>query len=111
MASSKEELDHISSQLSVLQRSEISNPPTFGARIMNLIMNDPAMFDQWKEDIRTMSFRIVGGTARSKVMLVYGSDHIVSTLQIEMRKQLRDRLENKFKTPGSWEHITKQIGM
>lgn len=29
---------------------------------------------------------------------------------IEMRQALRDRLE-KLETPGTWDHITRQIGM
>jgi aspartate aminotransferase len=78
---------HVASQLAVLQRSEISNPPAYGARIANLILNDRDLFAEWETDLRTMSGRI-----------------------IEMRKGLRSRLEAK-KTPGSWEHITSQIGM
>ncbi|KAL1885906.1 Aspartate aminotransferase, cytoplasmic [Paecilomyces lecythidis] len=78
---------HIASQLAILQRSEISNPPAYGARIASLVLNDSKLFAQWEEDLRTMSGRI-----------------------IEMRKGLRSRLEAKG-TPGSWDHITSQIGM
>ncbi|KAI9375339.1 aspartate transaminase [Aspergillus egyptiacus] len=78
---------HVASQLAILQRSEISNPPAYGARIASLVLNDPELFRQWEEDLRTMSGRIV-----------------------EMRTGLRERLEAK-KTPGSWAHITDQIGM
>lgn len=78
---------NIASQLTLLQRSEISNPPAYGARIVSLILNDPKLFAQWEEDLRTMSGRI-----------------------IEMRKGLRARLEAKG-TPGTWDHITSQIGM
>ncbi|KAL4983478.1 pyridoxal phosphate-dependent transferase [Aspergillus falconensis] len=78
---------HVASQLAILQRSEISNPPAYGARIASKILNDPALFAQWEDDLRTMSGRIA-----------------------EMRKGLRQRLEEK-KTPGSWNHITDQIGM
>ena len=78
---------HIASQLAILQRSEISNPPAYGARIASLVLNDPALFTQWEEDLRTMSGRI-----------------------IEMRKGLRERLEAKG-TPGTWDHVTSQIGM
>ncbi|KAJ9318548.1 hypothetical protein DTO271D3_1210 [Paecilomyces variotii] len=78
---------HIASQLAVLQRSEISNPPAYGARIASVVLNDPKLFTQWEEDLRTMSGRI-----------------------IEMRKGLRSRLEAKG-TPGTWDHITSQIGM
>ena len=78
---------NIASQLSTLQRSEISNPPAYGARIASRVLNDPKLFAEWEDDLRTMSGRIQ-----------------------EMRKGLRQRLEAKG-TPGSWEHITSQIGM
>ncbi|KAF9886698.1 Aspartate aminotransferase, cytoplasmic [Aspergillus nanangensis] len=78
---------HVASQLAILQRSEISNPPAYGARIASRILNDPVLFAQWEDDLRTMSGRIA-----------------------EMRTGLRQRLEAKG-TPGSWQHITNQIGM
>ncbi|EED18540.1 aspartate transaminase, putative [Talaromyces stipitatus ATCC 10500] len=80
-------IQHIASQLAILQRSEISNPPAYGSRIASIILNDPKLFSEWEEDLRTMSGRIA-----------------------EMRKGLRSRLEAR-QTPGSWEHITSQIGM
>lgn len=78
---------HIASQLAILQRSEISNPPAYGARIASRVLNDPTLFAEWEDDLRTMSGRIQ-----------------------EMRRGLRERLEAKG-TPGSWDHITSQIGM
>ncbi|OJJ01346.1 hypothetical protein ASPVEDRAFT_82870 [Aspergillus versicolor CBS 583.65] len=78
---------HVASQLAILQRSEISNPPAYGARIASKVLNDPSLFAQWEDDLRTMSGRIA-----------------------EMRSGLRQRLESKG-TPGSWRHITDQIGM
>lgn len=77
----------VGSQLAILQRSEISNPPAYGARIASLVLNDEKLFAQWEEDLRTMSGRI-----------------------IEMRKALRSKLESAG-TPGTWNHITDQIGM
>lgn len=85
---SKEAADRVKSQISVLQRSEISNPPTYGARIVSLILNDEALFAEWKRDIVTMAERI-----------------------ISMRKELFRLLTEELKTPGSWNHITDQIGM
>ncbi|KAM5437777.1 Aspartate aminotransferase, cytoplasmic [Microsporum ferrugineum] len=84
---SAEALSNVASQLAILQRSEISNPPAYGARLASLVLNDPALFKEWEEDLRTMSGRIV-----------------------EMRQGVRDRLEEKG-TPGTWDHITNQIGM
>lgn len=77
----------ISSQLAILQRSEISNPPAYGARIASLILNDDKLFMEWEANLRTMSGRI-----------------------IDMRKALREKLEG-LGTPGTWKHITDQIGM
>jgi aspartate aminotransferase, cytoplasmic len=77
----------VASQLAILQRSEISNPPAYGSRIASIVLNSPELFSEWEEDLRTMSGRI-----------------------IEMRKALQGHLE-KLGTPGSWTHITSQIGM
>ncbi|TVY32202.1 Aspartate aminotransferase, cytoplasmic [Lachnellula subtilissima] len=86
-ADSQKTIGRIASQLTVLQRSEISNPPAYGARIAGLVMNDEALFAEWEENLRTMSGRI-----------------------ITMRKALRSKLE-ELDTPGTWNHITDQIGM
>jgi len=88
ITSTKVEAERVKSQLSVLQRSEISNPPSHGARIVSLILNDPQLFEEWKRDIKTMAHRI-----------------------IDMRKQLFELLTHKLKTPGNWDHIVNQIGM
>ncbi|KAI5861585.1 pyridoxal phosphate-dependent transferase [Durotheca rogersii] len=77
----------IASQLAILQRSEISNPPLYGARIASTVLNDPKLFAEWEENLRTMSGRIIA-----------------------MRKALREKLE-ELGTPGTWNHITDQIGM
>ncbi|BGP38425.1 Aspartate aminotransferase, cytoplasmic [Rhodotorula kratochvilovae] len=82
----------LKSQLLILQRQEISNPPTFGARIVSLILNDEDMFQEWKKDISTMAGRIIA-----------------------MRKKLHGLLVNKFDTPApgpnGWDHVINQIGM
>ncbi|KAK8120007.1 aminotransferase class I and II [Apiospora kogelbergensis] len=80
-------ITRIASQLAILQRSEISNPPLYGARIAGTVMNDAKLFAEWEENLRTMSGRI-----------------------IDMRKSLRAKLE-ELGTPGTWNHITDQIGM
>ncbi|CAN8101804.1 unnamed protein product [Discula destructiva] len=77
----------VASQLAILQRSEISNPPIYGARVASTVLNDEALFAEWKENLQTMSGRI-----------------------ISMRTALREKLE-ALGTPGSWNHITDQIGM
>lgn len=108
--------ERIKSQLLILQRQEISNPPTFGARIvsdpshaylssvyktdmgewflfqMSMILNDEALFKEWCQDIETMAQRI-----------------------ISMRSKLFELLTEKFKTPSpgpnGWNHVKEQIGM
>jgi len=77
----------VASQLAVLQRSEISNPPIYGAKVAATVLNDPALFAEWKENLKEMSGRI-----------------------ISMRRALRSKLE-ELGTPGTWNHITDQIGM
>lgn len=55
---------------------------------MSLILNDPALFKQWQDDVQTMAGRI-----------------------IKMRDELFRLLTEELQTPGNWEHIVKQIGM
>jgi aspartate aminotransferase len=86
-ADAQKTIGRIASQLAILQRSEISNPPAYGARIASLVLNDETLFKEWEEDLRTMAGRI-----------------------IDMRKALRSKLE-ALGTPGTWNHITDQIGM
>jgi len=88
VGSTTEEATRVRSQLSVLQRSEISNPPSHGARLVSLILNNPDLFEEWKRDIKTMAHRI-----------------------ISIRQELYDLLTKDLKTPGNWDHIINQIGM
>ncbi|KAI0928608.1 hypothetical protein AcW2_004565 [Taiwanofungus camphoratus] len=88
VAPTPEAAARIKSQLSVLTRSEISNPPAHGARLMALIMNNAGLFEEWKRDIRTMAGRIIA-----------------------MRKELHRLLTEELRTPGNWDHIVNQIGM
>lgn len=55
---------------------------------VSLILNDAGLFEEWKQDIRTMAGRI-----------------------IDMRKELHRLLTEELKTPGNWDHIINQIGM
>jgi len=77
----------VRSQITLLIRANYSNPPNHGARIVGTVLNDPQLNEQWRGHIKTMAERI-----------------------ISMRKGLRQRLET-LKTPGTWNHITDQIGM
>lgn len=44
--------------LEMLQRSEVSNPPAFGAKIASKIIGDETLRAQWFADMKTMSGRI-----------------------------------------------------
>ncbi|KAG5683728.1 hypothetical protein PVAND_012993 [Polypedilum vanderplanki] len=77
----------IQSRMTLLVRFMYSNPPAFGGRIVGKVLNSPELRQEWMDSIKIMSSRI-----------------------IKMRKLLREELEN-LKTPGTWEHITQQIGM
>ncbi|KAF9585461.1 Aspartate aminotransferase, cytoplasmic [Lunasporangiospora selenospora] len=79
--------DQIESQIAKSQRAVISNPPAYGSRIVNLVLNDPQLNREWEENLSTMANRI-----------------------IDMRKALFDEL-TKLGTPGKWDHIVNQIGM
>jgi aspartate aminotransferase, cytoplasmic len=80
-------ITRVQSQLSALQRTIISNPPIYGAKIASIILNDEELLVDWRGDMRTMSGRI-----------------------IKMRHSLKQAL-TELRTPGDWSHITRQIGM
>lgn len=80
-------ITNMKSQITLNIRANYSNPPAHGCRIVDLVLNDEALYAEWKSNIKTMADRIIG-----------------------MRTGLRERLE-KLGTPGKWNHITDQIGM
>lgn len=62
-------------------------PPAYGARIVEMILGDRDMREEWRESVRVMARRLK-----------------------QMRKGLRDSLE-KLDTLGDWKAITEQVGM
>ncbi|KAK0496151.1 aspartate aminotransferase [Armillaria luteobubalina] len=84
----EETAKNVKSQLSVLTRVEFSTPPAYGAKLVNLILNDAALFEEWRRNIRTMVGRLIG-----------------------VRKELHRLLTEELKTPGNWDHVVNQIGM
>lgn len=74
-------------ELMRITRSFCSNCPSHGARIVSMILTNPQMFQDWVSELKEVVARI-----------------------LKMRKMLQDELE-AIKTPGKWDHITKQIGM
>jgi aspartate aminotransferase, cytoplasmic len=91
------------SVLANLQRSEVSNPPAYGALVASTILNNPELKQAWEQDLVTMSSRIR-----------------------EMRNALFTSLKERGKfinpsasngslimigAPGDWSHIMNQSGM
>ena len=75
------------SQLEVLSRRMWSNPPNHGVRIVTIALNNPSLYQDWLDNLGCMVERI-------------------KTMRMELYKLLKAK-----GTPGSWEHIVKQIGM
>jgi len=84
---SKDAADRVLSQLKIVIRQAYSSPPRHGAYIVNKVLSTPALKEQWLGELKLMSDRIVS-----------------------MRGELRKAVESKG-TPGTWKHITDQIGM
>jgi aspartate/tyrosine/aromatic aminotransferase len=74
-------------QLNGVIRPMYSNPPKHGMEIAKRVLSSKEYFNLWQEEMIEMSGRI-----------------------IKMRQVLRESLE-KLKTPGTWNHLTDQIGM
>jgi len=83
----KEAVPKVMSQLDVIIRNLYSNPPKHGANIVKVVLKDPALTQEWREELKYMSGRI-----------------------ISMRQALFDELK-RLGTPGDWNHIVSQIGM
>jgi len=83
----KERADAVLSQVKLVVRPMYSSPPKQGAALVAKVLGDPKLKAQWMSELKEMSDRIV-----------------------KMRHMLRTRLE-ELKTPGTWNHITDQIGM
>lgn len=79
--------EKVLSQLKLIIRPMYSNPPQHGALIVHKVLSKKENYDKWAQELASVSKRI-----------------------IEVRDLLRKKLE-ELKTPGTWEHITDQIGM
>lgn len=84
---SADEAKKVLSQLKMVIRPMYSSPPIHGGLLVTQIVGDKKRFEQWKVELKAMADRI-----------------------LLVRKQLREGLEKKG-TPGTWNHITDQIGM
>uniref|UniRef100_A0A8K9UKM9 Aspartate aminotransferase n=2 Tax=Oncorhynchus mykiss TaxID=8022 RepID=A0A8K9UKM9_ONCMY len=87
VAQDKDNLARVLSQMEKIVRTTWSNPPSQGARIVAITLNNPDLFIEWKGNVKTMADRV-----------------------LLMRDQLKAKLI-ALGTPGTWDHITQQIGM
>lgn len=82
-----EEQKRVESQLKIVVRPMISNPPIHGARIVSEVLGDAQLNKQWLGEVKGMADRI-----------------------IDMRQALKNKLEG-LGTDRDWSSIVKQIGM
>ncbi|XP_034949996.1 aspartate aminotransferase, mitochondrial isoform X2 [Chelonus insularis] len=87
VTSNPDEAARAMSQIKIIIRPMFSNPPISGARIVNEILSDPQLKQEWLADVKGMADRIIG-----------------------VRTKLRDNLKKNGST-RDWSHITDQIGM
>lgn len=85
---SPDEKERVESQLKILIRPFISNPPIHGARIVAEILGNKNLYEQWLFELKGMANRIISS-----------------------RKKIRKYLEEEFQSKHDWSHITSQIGM
>lgn len=87
VCASAEQQRAVTSQLKMVIRPMYSSPPKHGALLVAKILGDAERFGRWKMELKSMADRV-----------------------LEVRDVLRKGLEAK-ETPGTWNHITDQIGM
>ncbi|XP_026878807.2 aspartate aminotransferase, cytoplasmic [Electrophorus electricus] len=87
VAKDEDNLTRVLSQMEKIVRITWSNPPSQGARVVSITLNNPELFTEWKDNVKTMADRV-----------------------LLMRAELKAKLL-ALGTPGTWEHITEQIGM
>ena len=75
------------SRIKQLARPLWSNPPIYGARIVDIVLSDPGLTEEWHSELKVMSSRM-----------------------FKMRHGLVDKLKER-KNPHNWQHIVDQIGM
>ncbi|XP_052173262.1 aspartate aminotransferase, chloroplastic [Diospyros lotus] len=88
ICSSADAAARVKSQLKRLARPMYSNPPIHGARIVANVVGNPALFNEWKEEMEMMAGRIKN-----------------------VRQKLFDNLSVKDNSGKDWSFILKQIGM
>lgn len=78
----------VADQLRYLFRAECSSSPAYGARIMSLVANNDDLMEQWNKDLKDI-------------------DNVLKSTRQKVFKLITE----KYKTPGSWDHILTQRGL
>jgi aspartate aminotransferase len=84
---SKKENEVVMSRLKQVARPIWSNPPIYGARLINIVLEDKALTAEWHRELKVMSGRMS-----------------------DMRHGLYSKLQS-VGSKHSWKHIIDQIGM
>jgi len=87
VTSKPEQVAAVRSQAMMCVRQTWSNSPNHGARVVATVLNNKALSDDWRGNVKTMAERI-----------------------LQMRNLLYQKLR-ELGTPGTWEHIITQSGM
>ncbi len=84
---SKQEANIVEGHVKFIARAQYSNPPKYGAHLVDIVLSDPTLTAEWHRELKIMSERISS-----------------------MRQALYDGIKAKGST-SNWDHIIKQIGM
>ena len=87
MCSDEDERDRVLSQMKIVVRPMYSNPPIYGARVVDAILSDDGLRNEWRAECKSMADRII---------------------------RMREALVSELVKAGStrdWSHVTRQIGM
>ncbi|XP_059508959.1 aspartate aminotransferase, cytoplasmic [Stegostoma tigrinum] len=87
VAKDSDNVTRIRSQMEKIARTIWSNPPAHGALVVMRTLSNPQLLAEWKGNVKSMADRV-----------------------LLMRAQLKEKLQ-KLGTPGTWDHLTQQIGM
>lgn len=84
---SKAEAEAVNSNVKFIARAQYSNPPKYGAHLVDIVLSNPDLTKEWHRELRVMSDRI-------------------STMRTQLHQGI---IKNGSQL--NWDHIIKQIGM
>ncbi len=87
LAPSQKIQKRIEQHMKYLARSESSAPPSFGAKIVEIVLNNESIQRIWRSDVKDIAIELS-----------------------RRRAALREELQT-LKTPGDWRFLTAQVGM